>query len=103
MQKERTPVPPIPVPAYPKKLETGMASRCKRILKKTLRMVRSTLGLMFILVAYSFAGAALFQYLEGRNESEEKKDIIELRESIIDRVFYTSRWVISLSLFPEAF
>ena len=53
---------------------------------------------MLILVAYSFAGAALFQWLEGKHEAEEKAEIKQLRESIIDRVFYTSRFVSVVSV-----
>ena len=82
----------------PKKEDTTMAAGFKGFL-------RGVFGgplygrLMLILVAYSFAGAALFQWLEGKHEVQEKQEIRELRDSIIDRIFYTSRCV-WLCVFP---
>ena len=70
-----------------------MAVGFKKFIKRCFRIIRSTVGLMLILVAYSFAGAALFRWLEGKHEAQEKAEIQQLRESIIDRVFYTSRLV----------
>ncbi len=92
MQKERSPVPTTPVPATTSQNDPASAG-FKKVLKRCLRLIRSTVGLMLILVAYSFAGAALFHYLEGKHEAQEKKDIVELRESIVDRIFYSSRFV----------
>ena len=70
-----------------------MAVGFKKFIKRCFRIIRSTVGLMLILVAYSFAGAALFRWLEGKHKAQEKAQIQQLRESIIDRVFYTSRLV----------
>ena len=92
----KTAVPPIPVPVYPKKEQDSMAVGFKKFIKRCFRIIRSTVGLMLILVAYSFAGAALFRWLEGKHEAQEKAEIQQLRESIIDRVFYTSRFVYSI-------
>ena len=97
----KTAVPPIPVPVYPKKEQDSIAVGFKKFIKRCFRIIRSTVGLMLILVAYSFAGAALFRWLEGKHEAQEKAEIQQLRESIIDRVFYTSRFVYSIILFER--
>jgi hypothetical protein len=68
--------------------EPGLAWR---IFKKMYRIFSSHLGLFFILVIYSFIGAAIFQALEGPHETQEKYDIVEMRENIISDLWADSQ------------
>ena len=52
-------VPPPPAEGKPK------AGICKKVLKGTYKIISSHVGLIVILVLYSFAGAAIFQVFMG--------------------------------------
>ncbi len=63
------------------------------IFRRLYKLLRSSIGLLCILTAYSVGGAVLFKYLEGGHEEQEKEDILDMRENIIDRILATSRSV----------
>ena len=61
--------------------------------RRLYKLLRSSIGLLLILIAYSIGGAVLFKYLEGGHEAQEKEDILDMRENIIDRILSASRSV----------
>lgn len=62
----------------------------KKFFKRIYRLISSHVGLLILLVLYSFAGAAIFEKLEGDHEIEEKADILDLRDDIIDTIWNAS-------------
>ena len=68
----------------------GEENRVKGCLKGLYRAVSSPLGLLIILVAYSFAGAYMFQFVEGPHEIKQKFDILEMRQDIIQNLWNSS-------------
>ena len=68
----------------------GESNRAKSFFKSLYKAVSSPLGLLLILVAYTFAGAFMFQHVEGPHETKEKLDILEMREDIILNLWNSS-------------
>ena len=61
--------------------------RCFRV---PYKLLSSHVGLIAILLVYSFAGAAMFQAIEGRHEKQEKLDILEMRRGVIQKLWNSS-------------
>ena len=57
--------------------------KTKGVFKTIYKIISSHLGLVLILLGYSFIGGAIFQALESPLEAQEKHDILQLRETII--------------------
>lgn len=65
-----------------------MESCCKRVYK----VFSSPIVLLLVLLAYSFGGAAIFQMVESPHETQEKFNIIEMREDIVDNVLNSTHY-----------
>ena len=61
--------------------------RCFRI---SYKILSSHVGLTAILIAYSFAGAAVFHAIEGRHDSVVKLDVLEMRKDVIQTLWKSS-------------
>ena len=63
----------------------------KRIAKKIYKVSSSLLGLIIILIAYSFLGAWIFMAIENRHEEVFKQNITDKRNAIIGQLLMKSR------------
>ena len=69
------------------KKSTDTVYRCFRI---SYKILSSHVGLTAILIAYSFAGAAVFHAIEGRHDSVVKLDVLEMRKDVIQTLWNSS-------------
>ncbi|CAH1784159.1 unnamed protein product [Owenia fusiformis] len=63
------------------------SSCCGRFVRGLYWAISSSLGLMILLLCYSFIGAAIFQAIESPHEQQEKHEIINTREDIIQQIW----------------
>ncbi|CAH1784158.1 unnamed protein product [Owenia fusiformis] len=62
-------------------------NKCTKILKGIYRLISSSVGLVTILLCYSFIGAAILQAIEAPHERQEKHEIIQSRDDIIGELW----------------
>ena len=62
----------------------------KRFFRKVYKICSSHVGLIILLILYSFMGAAIFRAIEGPHETQEKEEIQEVRDEVIVSVWNTT-------------
>ena len=71
-------------------IDNSCLGRLKRILKRIYKVSSSLVGLIIILICYSFLGAWIFWSIESRHEQTYKHDISYSRNAIILELMATS-------------
>ena len=83
--------------------ETQDPSAFKKCWKKITKIVSSQIGLLVILFAYSFIGAAIFQAIEGPHEEDVVRNITHLRNQLIQSAWNASQSLGNQTNFTERF
>lgn len=65
--------------------QRSFAERFRKCLRISLTFLFSQVGLMAVVVAYSAAGAVLFEWLEADQEIEPRRKILHIRLDCLDR------------------
>jgi len=68
----------------------GVLSGCKWCIRKTWKLVTSTLGMVIVLLLFSFVGAAIFKVIEGQHEKAHKQAVQQASIDVIENLWNTS-------------
>ena len=71
-------------------IDNSCLGRLKRILKRVYKVSSSLVGLIIILICYSFLGAWIFWAIESKHEQTYKHDITLSRRAIVQELMATS-------------
>lgn len=71
-------------------IDNTLWGRVKRLFRKIYKVTSSLVGLIVILIAYSFLGAWIFMMIESRHEEIFKQNISVARNTIVDELLTTS-------------
>ncbi|KAJ8317252.1 hypothetical protein KUTeg_005156 [Tegillarca granosa] len=63
--------------------DKSVLGRIKRFFKSAYKIIKSLVGLIFLLIVYTLLGAAIFMITEGTEEDGQKEGINNMRENVI--------------------
>ena len=83
-------------------LDPTCCGKTKRFFKATNELLRSLIGKVLILIAYSFLGAYIFMEIESKHEIQHKENITVIRDRLVTESFNLSRTIQNESKWREA-